>query len=115
MSDGRARSPGQTVGGCGGRALLQRLQRQPDGGVELGIAARCPVVRCDCHLDIRVRAVVVHAQPASANHKAQVRYALSPVGQTLASHVSMLINWAEAHRHYIAAARHRYDTERTTA
>jgi hypothetical protein len=34
-------------GRCGGRALLQRLQRQPDGGVELGIAARCPVVRRD--------------------------------------------------------------------
>lgn len=45
----------------------------------------------------------------------QVRYALSPAGQTLASQVSMLIDWAQAHRDYIAAARHRYDTKRTTA
>ena len=34
----RAESTGQTVGG-GGRVLLQRLRRQPDGGLELGIAA----------------------------------------------------------------------------
>jgi hypothetical protein len=51
MSDG---------GRSGGRALLQRLQRQPDGGVELGIAARGPVVRRDFHLDVRIHAVVIH-------------------------------------------------------
>src|SRR5512135_936321 len=28
-------------GRSGGQALLQRLQRQPDGGVDLGVAARC--------------------------------------------------------------------------
>src|SRR2546428_196167 len=47
-------------GGSGGRALLQRLQREPDGGVDLGIAARGPVVRRDCHLDVRIHAVVLH-------------------------------------------------------
>ena len=52
-------------GRSGGHALLQRLQRQPDGGVELGIAARGPVVRRDGHLDIRIHAVVLH-RPADA-------------------------------------------------
>src|SRR6266566_9748705 len=51
-------------GRCGGRALLQRLQREPDGGVELGIAARGPVVRRDCHLDVRIHAMVLR-RPAA--------------------------------------------------
>jgi hypothetical protein len=53
-------------GRSSGRALLQRLQRQPDGGVELGIAPRCPVVRRDCHLDVRIHAVVLQ-RPADAS------------------------------------------------
>jgi hypothetical protein len=52
-------------GRSGGRALIQRLQRQPDGGVELRIAARGPVVRRDCHLDVRIHAVVLQ-HPADA-------------------------------------------------
>jgi hypothetical protein len=32
----------------------------PDGGVELRIAAHCPVIRRDCHLDVRIRAVVLY-------------------------------------------------------
>lgn len=40
--------------------LFQHLQCQPDGGVELGVAARGSVVRRDCHLDVRVRAVIIH-------------------------------------------------------
>src|SRR6266704_956907 len=37
----------------------------PNGGVELRIAARCPIVRRDGHLDVRIHAVVLH-RPADA-------------------------------------------------
>jgi DNA-binding HxlR family transcriptional regulator len=45
----------------------------------------------------------------------RVDYDLTPIGQTLSAQVGDLINWAEDHREYIAASRHRYDlTERPT-
>jgi DNA-binding HxlR family transcriptional regulator len=48
---------------------------------------------------------VTHSSPP------QVHYALSPVGQTLSAHVSVLVGWAEQHREYIAASRRRYDAD----
>ncbi|MFF4624064.1 winged helix-turn-helix transcriptional regulator [Nonomuraea jabiensis] len=39
----------------------------------------------------------------------RVDYDLTPVGRTLSSQVAGLIEWAERHREYVAAARVRYD------
>ncbi|MGW0203402.1 winged helix-turn-helix transcriptional regulator [Nonomuraea sp. NPDC003201] len=39
----------------------------------------------------------------------RVDYDLTPVGRTLSSQVAGLIEWAEQHREYVAAARLRYD------
>ncbi|KUJ36596.1 HxlR family transcriptional regulator [Streptomyces albus subsp. albus] len=42
----------------------------------------------------------------------RVDYALTPIGQTLSTEVSSLIDWAERHREYIAVSRQVYDTGR---
>ncbi|PSL04600.1 HxlR family transcriptional regulator [Haloactinopolyspora alba] len=39
----------------------------------------------------------------------RVDYDLTPVGETLSAQVGTLIDWAEEHRGYVAAARERYD------
>lgn len=39
----------------------------------------------------------------------RVDYELTPVGETLSTEVSSLMQWAERHREYVAAARIRYD------
>ena len=39
----------------------------------------------------------------------RVDYALTPVGETLSDKVSLLIEWAEEHREYVAESRYRYD------
>jgi DNA-binding HxlR family transcriptional regulator len=39
----------------------------------------------------------------------RVDYALTPVGQTLSTEVSSLIQWSEQHREYISASRRSYD------
>ncbi|GLI01301.1 winged helix-turn-helix transcriptional regulator [Phytohabitans aurantiacus] len=45
----------------------------------------------------------------------RVDYSLTPIGQTLSTQVSTLIQWAEDHREYIATSRLHYDlTDRPT-
>lgn len=39
----------------------------------------------------------------------RVDYALTPVGQTLSTEVSSLIQWSERHREYISTSRRQYD------
>jgi DNA-binding HxlR family transcriptional regulator len=39
----------------------------------------------------------------------RVDYALTQTGETLSTHVSALIQWAQDHRHYVAKSRTRYD------
>ncbi|GHH95793.1 winged helix-turn-helix transcriptional regulator [Streptomyces capillispiralis] len=41
----------------------------------------------------------------------RVDYELTPVGKTLSSRVSSLIEWAEQHREYISISRRSYDAE----
>ena len=74
-------------GRSGGRALLQRLQRQPDGGVKLGIAPRGPVVRRDCHLDVRIHAVVLQRYYVD-------RYGLRPKEQFFNAYAADLLTLA---------------------
>jgi DNA-binding HxlR family transcriptional regulator len=45
----------------------------------------------------------------------RVDYALTPVGQTLSTEVSALIQWSEKHRGYITTSRHSYDALHTDA
>ncbi|MFC9996533.1 winged helix-turn-helix transcriptional regulator [Nocardia sp. NPDC127526] len=42
----------------------------------------------------------------------RVDYRLTPVGETLSTQVNSLIDWADAHREYVARSRLRYDAER---
>jgi DNA-binding HxlR family transcriptional regulator len=45
----------------------------------------------------------------------RVDYALTPVGQTLSTEVSSLIQWSERHREYITASRRSYDALHSNA
>jgi len=61
-----------------GRRLLELLEGEADGAVELGVAAGGVVLGGDVHLDVGVGAVVFHAQPTSSNQKLYSGWVVTP-------------------------------------
>jgi DNA-binding HxlR family transcriptional regulator len=84
---------------CGGPKRYSELQRSIDGISQRMLTLTLRSLERD---GLVSRAVTPTSPP-------RVDYSLTPVGETLSSHVAQLIEWAEGHREYVAISRITYD------